>query len=242
MTVPTWLAATPGATPLASQVNQFLVSHAATYVYSGALKADEGTVGSGFTGSAGQWVAQSFTTAPGQAGTGYVIITASVTGTPVPWTFSVQASVSGAPSGTALASTPVPHEFVSATAEGVGIVLPVSGLTASATYWLVAAPAGDVSDYFDWAKSNQSSGASISTDGSTWTSQSYGLTYSWYDNSPVPPLAGIWEDAGARWTAYVNAGGLLTQVQEFTAGQTPAGYVASTRDLTYSGSLLTGMA
>lgn len=243
LTTPTWLAATAGSRPLAGQVNQFLVSHATTYVWSGTLRANQVTAGSGSASSVNQYIAQSFTTASGQTATGYVLVSASVAGTPPPWTFSIQASASGAPSGTPLASTPVPHEFVPATAGGVAVILPVSGLTASATYWLVASPAGGHASAFTWTGSNQSSGCSLSPDGVTWAPQPFGMVYAVYDATPLPPLAGTWEDSGARWSvcAYASVPGKLATVSEFTTGQ-DGGYAASSRALSYSGALLTGVA
>lgn len=240
--MPTWFAATPGQLPLAGQVNQFLVSHAAAFVQAGTRQAAQTTAGSGTVSSVSQWIAQSFTTSAAQTATGYVVVTASAAGTPVPWVVSIEASSSGTPSGAPLASTPVPYQFVPATAGAVTVILPVSGLSPSTTYWLVAAAAGDTGDFFAWSKSNASSGAATSVDGSSWSPQSYGMLYQVYDNSLTPPLTGIWEDSGARWTSYGYTSGRVSSVSEFTLGQTAAGYVASVRTLSYSGTQLTGAA
>ena len=223
-------------------MNQFLTSHSAAFVQAGTRQAAQTTAGSGFASSPNLWIAQSFTTSAGQTATGYVVLTASVAGTPVPWSISIEASSSGTPSGAPLASTPVPYQFVPATSGLVTVILPVSGLTASTTYWLVAAAAGDVSDYFEWYKSSATSGAATSVDGSSWSPQAFGMLYQVYDNSLTPPWTGIWEDGGARWTSYGYSSGRVSAVSEFTSGQTPAGYVASVRSLSYSGSLLTGVA
>jgi hypothetical protein len=243
MTAPAWLAATSGYPALAGQVNQFLASHAVTYVYTGALQANQGTAGSGSVASDGTWIAQSFTAASGQTTAGYVTVTAAVTGSPAPWTVSLEAdNGSGAPSGTVLASAAAPKEFMSGTAAAVTVMLPYSGLTPSARYWIAAAAAGDASDYYAWSKSNQASGASTAPDGVTWTAQSYGLLYQVFDGTPVQPLAGTWEDSGARWTVLSYTSGQLTRIREYTAGQAANGYAVSARTLSYSGSALTGVA
>jgi hypothetical protein len=227
---------------LAGQVNQYLVSHAATFVQAGTRQAAQTTVGSGFASSVNQWIAQSFTTSASQTATGYVTVTASATGTPPPWTFSIQASSSGTPSGAPLVSAPVPHEFVPSPSGLVTVILPVSGLSPSVTYWIVASSSGDVSDNFAWYKSNQVSGAATSTDGSSWSPQSFGMLYQVFDGSLTPPLTGVWEDSGARWTLYGYSSNRVSSVREFTTGQTAGGYAASVRGLSYSGGLLTGVA
>ena len=242
MVVPTWQAAVPGSPALAGQVNQFLVSHAATFVQAGTRQASNTTVGSGFASSVSQWIAQSFTTASTQTATGYITVVATATGSPPPWTFSIQASSAGTPSGAPLASTPVPHEFIPSPSGLVTVILPVSGLSPSTTYWIVAAASGDASDNFSWYKSTASSGAATSTDGSSWSPQAYGMIYQVYDGSLTPPLTGIWEDSGARWTLYGYNSGRVSSVSEFTAGQSAPGYVASVRALSYSGTQLTGAA
>ena len=48
--------------------------------------------------------------------------------------------------------------------------------TPSTTYWVVMKAAGDVSDYYTWLKSTLTSGASTSTNGTTWT-----VTKQWID-------------------------------------------------------------
>ena len=242
MPIPPWLAATSGSAGQAGQVNQFLGAHAVTYLYAGALAASQTTLGSGSVNSNSLWIAQSFTTAVSQTAVGYVMIAAGVTGSPAPWTVSLQAGSSGAPSGTPLVSASFPKEFANASLNFRTVLLPVTGLTPGTQYWIVAAGGGDPSDYYTWNKSNQVSGASTSPDGVTWTAQSYGLLYQVYDTTPVLPLTGTWEDSGARWTSYTYTSGQLTGLEEYTAGQTAGGYTASKRALSYSGGLLTGVA
>jgi len=237
---PAWLGATSGYNAYAGQINQFLGVHAISYIYQGVETAIEPTLGSGTVSSDGLYVAQSFATAAGQTAIGYVTAEVGVTGSPGPLAVSVQASSGGAPSGTALVTTMLPEELAGTPAS---VMLPVTGLTAATTYWIVFAAAGDASDYFTLYKSNQTSGVSTSANGTSWTAQAYGIVYAVYDQSPVAPLAGTWEDSGARWTALAyNGSGQLSGLKEFTTGQSAAGYTASSRALSYSGTLPAGVA
>jgi hypothetical protein len=240
--VPSWQAPTAGFSALAGQVNQFLGTHAVTYVPTGVKQAAQGTAGSGLVTSNGLWIAQSFATASGQTAIGYVQVTMQVAGSPSPLSVSIQASAAGAPSGTALVQSPLPKEFLGGFPASVSVMLPVTGLTASTTYWIVTAAQGDVSDFFAWSKSNQVTGASTSTNGTAWTAQAYGLLYAVWDQSAVQPLAGTWEDSGARWTALSYTAGQVTGLNEYTAGQSANGYAASSRALSYSGGALAGVA
>lgn len=243
MAAPAWQAATTGYQALAGSVNQLLLAHAVTYVYTGAEQASQGTAGSGSIAGNSLYLAQSFTMGASQTTTGYAVLKIGLTGSPSPWTISLEAdNGSGAPTGTALVSTQVPKEFTATGGGEVTVILPATGLTASGAYWLVAAAQGDSGDHYRWFKSNQTSGASTSPDGVTWTAQTYGFLFEVFDGSPVLPLAGTWEDSGDRWTSLSYTSGQLTGLGEFTVGQTANGYVASTRTLSYSGALLTGVA
>jgi len=242
MSAPVWLGATTGYDGQAGQVNQFLASHAVTYLYQGVQKSAQITSAAGTQASNGLYIAQSFTTASGQTVTGYVMVYAAVAGSPAPWVISLQSDNSSAPSGTVLSSSAVPKEFATGIGGWVSVPLPATGLSASTRYWIVATAVGDSSDKYTWQKSNQVSGCSTSTNGTAWTAQAFGLMYQVYDQTPTTPLAGTWEDSGARWTWMTYTTGMLTGLEEYTAGQTADGYTASNRTLSYSGSLLTGVA
>lgn len=242
MATPAWLAATANAATKAGQVNQFLGSHAAALVYAGTVQAQQVTAGSGSTSSNGLYIAQSFTTAAAQTTIGRVILTLAKTGTPPPISLSIQANVSGHPSGTPLVSTLIPPEFITGSAQTYPV--PVTGLTASTTYWIVLNADGDASNFVSWSKSNQTSGASTSTNGTTWTPQTYGLLYQVFDgslNTSFPPVH-TWEDSGARWSLFgYSATQQATALWEYTAGQTATGYLASQRALTYTAGQLTSI-
>lgn len=237
MTTPTWSGATAGNRALAGQINQFLGTHATTYIYTGTSIAAQLTTGAGSTASDNLYVAQSFTTGTNTA-IGRVILAVAITGTPNPLTLSVQANNSGAPSGTPLVVTIIPPSLYSGSATSVSIPLPVTGLTASTTYWIVANAVGDVSDFFSFSRSNQTSGASTSPTGVTWTAQTYGLIYSVFNQGMNLPLTHTWEDSNARWTGLTsNANGTIATITECTTAQlsgTTPQYVYSKRTLSYT--------
>lgn len=236
MTAPIYQAATTGSAPRAAHVNQLLGTHAVTYLYAGAQQGGQTTLGSGSANTNGLYLAQSFT-AGSTFSLGRVVLTLALTGAPVTTTVSIQTSTGTAPSGTALVSTTLPPAMVPASAGTVSIPLPCS-LTSGTAYWIVVSSAGDASDFYTWSKSNQVSGASTSTNGTSWTAQSYGFYYSLWDQSAVPPLAHSYDDAGARWTTWGWTGAEPTALTEYTAGQTASGYMTSSRSLSYSGGAL----
>lgn len=234
MTTPNWIAATQGQVPLAAHPNQLLGSHAITYIYNGFLYAVEGILGGGGVNSNSLYIAQSFTVDANISAGRVLLNFAAVTGTPTaPTTLSVHTNSGSAPSATALVTTVVPPMFLN-NSGNVSVPIPCS-LTASTTYWLVLSPTGDASDYVSWLKSNQTSGASTSTNGTSWTAQTYGLVFALYDQTPVPPLHHTWEDGGIRWTStwFAATAGEMNILQEYTVGQTAGDYVYSSRTLTY---------
>ena len=243
MNAPVWQGATTGSNGAAGQVNQFLAAHAVTYLYQGKLQSSQQTAGGSGINSTSLWLAQKFTMPGGVTASGYVMIRAAIAaGSPPVWPVTLQADNSGAPSGTPLVSASLPKEFLSLSLAWIPVPLPVTGLTPGAVYWIVAQQAGDSGNHYDWFESNQTSGASTSSNGSTWAAQTFGFMYQFYDQAATLPLAGTFEDSGARWTWLSYTAGALTGVQEYTAGQTAAGYTAASRTLSYSGTLLTGVA
>lgn len=237
MATPAWKGASSGSAPLAGQINQFLGAHAATFVYTGAEKDNQSTAGSGAVNSNSLWIAQSFT-AGSTYTSGRVVLTLAATGTPAPWSLSVQSTTAGAPSGTVVGGpVSLPPGFVSGSAAAVSIPLQAA-LSSGVEYWIVAAAAGDVSDFFAWSKSNQASGASTSTNGTTWTAQTYGLLFQAWDNTSVPPLVHTLEDSAARWTTWAfNAQGTPSKLSEYTVSQAANDYVQSVRSFTYTNGL-----
>lgn len=252
VTTPAWLAATAGQPQVAGQVNQFLGTHASIVLYAAVQTAAQATAGGASTSTNGLYLAQQFTTAVGQTAVGYVLVpvtTTTPTGSSLATTtLSLYANSAGAPSGAALVSTTLTAEYANLASGGTATVpviypLSVTGLTASTTYWLVLAAAGNVSNSYTWYRSNQASGASTSPTGATWTAQTYGFKYQVFDQTASGLQVATREDAGARWTASsYTAAGLISTYAEYTAGQSAAGYLQSFRTFSYSGGLLTGVA
>lgn len=240
MATPNWIGATVAQPPLAAQVDQFLGTHAITYLYTGASGGGQTTLGSGSVNSNGLYIAQSFTAVANYNLGRVVLAFSTVTGSPtVPTTVSIQTSSGGAPSGTALVTTTVPPQFL---VSNVSIPVPCA-LTSGAVYWIVLAAVGDGSDYVSWLKTNQTSGASTSTNGTSWTAQTYGLYYAVWDQETFLPLTHTWEDGGARWTAELYTGvNELSSLREYTVAQGAGQYVSSSRALTYSGTSLVSVA
>lgn len=231
MTTPAYIGATAGQPSLANQVNQFLGTHPASFIYTGVSLGGSPTLGSGGVNSNGLYVGQEMTPGTTQA-VGRMVLTASVTGTPGPLTVTLQTNNAGAPSGTVLASTVVPYNYFPAAAGQVSIPLPIT-LTASTAYWLVFNAVGDASDFYTLDKSNATSGVSTSTNGTSWTGQTYGIYYVRWDQSVVTPLLHTWEDSGARWTYYTSASNqTLTGAQEYTVAQGTNNFVWSSRTYT----------
>jgi hypothetical protein len=149
----------------------------------------------------------------------------------------------GAPSSTILGTTTLASEYVATGPATSVIPMPVTGLTASTTYWIVLSATGDSTHHFNWSKSNQVSGTSTSPDGITWTPQAYGSLYEVWDQtiSGIQPII-LWEDSGARWVwLNYNADDTVATIAEYTAGQTTTGYMQSFRNLTYSGGSITAV-
>jgi hypothetical protein len=218
-------------------------------LYAATQTAAQATAGATSTNTSGTWLAESFTTAVGQTQIGYVIVpvrTASVTAANLaPTTLRLYANSGGAPTGAPLASVTITLEYATTAVLNTPIIypLPVSGLTASTTYWLVTPAAGNGTDHYNWYRSNQASGASTSANGTTWAAQAYGFQYRVFDQSATGLLTSTWDDSGARWTATTyNATQQISTYAEYTAGQTATGYLQSLRTYTYSSGMLASIA
>jgi hypothetical protein len=242
---PNWQAATSGSAANAGHVNQFLGTHNSNIIYTGTQTAVQSTAGSGSTHSDTVYIAQSFATTASQTTIGHVTINVgSTTGSGsnlAPTTVGIYANSAGAPTGSALVSTTITAEYAFNGPAALVIPLPVTGLSISTTYWIVLGIAGNSTYYYGWSKSNQVSGTSTSTNGTTWSAQAYGSLYAVYDLTASGRLVATWEDSGNRWVWYSIDGTTqqLTQLAEYTAGQTSSGYLQSFKSLTYSGNAVT---
>ena len=124
----------------------------------------------------------------------------------------------------------------------ITIPLPITGLTPLANYHIVTQIVGTSSHYYTWQRSNQTSGAATSANGTSWTNQTYGLMYQVYDTSSNGQLLSIFEDNGARWTDFTyNVNGSINQISQYTVAQTSASYLQTVGTLSYTNGLLTGV-
>lgn len=248
VTTNTWLGATSGQTPLAAQPNAFLGIHATQYGYAGAQIASQTTAGSGGTASNGLWIAQSFTTGVGQTSISRIKMGLSANsnlGSQLgPMTVGIYANSAGAPTGSALLTVQATAEYVSPAPALVMFPMPLTGLTASTQYWIVSQPAGGVSFQYTWNKSNQTSGTSTSTNGTSWTAQTYGSIFQVFDQTITGSLEYLWVDNGARWVLFYysgpTAGTELINVAEYTTSQN-GGYQQGFRTLGYVNGILQGV-
>lgn len=251
MTTPVWQAPTSGQPPLATHVNQFVSVHSIKNIYTAVQTSSATTNGTAHSNSNGQYMAQSFTTLAGQTTIGYIsapIGSYNSSGANLgPLTISLYANSGGAPTGSPLVSVVAATEYVQSITGGTDTVyvsypLPITGLTGGGIYWIVTSPVGDATNHYTWRQSTSIGGASFSTNGITWTPQSFGLQYRVFDQTASGPLVHTWEDSGARWsyTAY-NANNTVSRYSEYTTGQTTAGYLSSSRALTYTTNKLTAV-
>ena len=246
---PSWLGATSGSLPVAGQVNQFLGTHNSQYLYAGVQQAAQTTLGSVETASNGVYMAQSFTTGASQTAVGYVSMplgsTVASGSSLAPIALGLYANSGGAPGGSPLVTVTATTEYMFLASGGgtasAFLLYPLPAtVTPSTEYWLVTAPMGSSTFHYHWYQSNQTSGASTSTTGSSWSAQAYGFAYRVFDQSASGLLTATFEDSGARWTALTyNSLSQIASLAEYTVGQTASGYTQGYRALTYSNGLLT---
>lgn len=244
---PTWTAATAGAPTFAGQINQFTVGHSAVLVYSGTQRAAQSTGTGVYSASNGQYMAQSFTTAASQTTIGQAWLQVStVGGSPVtqsipPLTLSLYASFNGSPTGAALGSVSVDEQYVYNATFWVQFPLAVGGLAPSTIYQLVLSAVGTSTNYYVWQHSNQVSGASLSPDAATWTTQAFGMMYQVFDGGVTGNLMFLVEDSGARWTSIsYDSANRVSALTEYTTAQGATPF-QSARTFTYSGARLIGV-
>jgi hypothetical protein len=245
-----WLAASAGYKPQPGQINQFLGAHNSSWIYTGNNTQAAQETGSGlYVSTASQYLSQSFLTGSTQTTIGVVYLQISavggspVTATIAPLAVSLYASAAGLPTGAALASGTVGEVAVYSGAFWLPVPIAVAGLTPSTVYQLVVSPAGSSTAYYAWQRSNQTSGASTSTSGTAWSGQAYGFMFQVHDQTGTTwPPRFLLDDGGARTTAFTyNAAGQLLTITEQVVTQS-GGVQYSQRTLTYSGTLLTGVA
>lgn len=237
MPSPTWYAAKAGQRGNSGQVSQMLLSHNTQFVYHGTEFSSQATTGSGTVTGTSLYVAQTFTTGSSTTTIGRINLTGFVTGAPSLLTLTIQANNGGVPSGAPLVTTMVPTSWLNTSNNTYTFPLPCTGLTVSTQYWIVVSWTGTTGNVYTFTQSNQTSGALTSTNGSTWTTQAYGILYGVYDQTLSLPLIHTWEDDGNRITWLpTNAAGYIGSLEEFTQDPSGASGLYSFRNITYSGS------
>lgn len=248
MATPSWLAASAGSRADAGAITQFLGTHNAQWTYSGQLLESQQATGiAEYVSLASTYYCQTFATGASQTAIGRVALQVStVGGSPSsavisPLTVSLYAALSGLPTGAALASATLAEPYLYAQPFWVSVPLTVSGLSPSSLYCLVVSGLSTGSGYYVWQQSSQVTGAATSPDGAAWSLETYGLMYQVYDQTASGQITSIVEDDGARIATFAYTAGLLTGLTEYTAAQ-DGSTLTSTRTLSYSNGLLTGVA
>lgn len=204
---PNWQGAVAGQPGTAGQVNQFLGGHSSSVSYGGTLAVHSGSGAAIYDETYNQYLAETFTTTSTQTSVDYVQLQLStVGGSPLTAlipaiTVTLVADAFGVPGTTPLASVSLQSTYVYSAPFWVTAPLSAT-VTPSTAYWVTVNPVGSTSAYYVWQRSVDAAGASVSTDGVSWMSQSHGLMYRVFaqgdSNNGSPTL--INEDSGARLT------------------------------------------
>jgi hypothetical protein len=262
MPTPNWLAAVTGQTAFASQVNQFLGTHDIQYGYGGAAFDANGGTATGTlntnTGSAAQWVAQSFTTAAsgvGSTASSRIEFHLSLAGTGADMSVEVRDDNAGVPANTApRLSYTFPLDFLTSTDTQFSLPIPQTGLTASTKYWVVFDGTSNTTNFNKigrFAAVASKHAFTSSTGTGSWVDSTFTAMYVAFANGTptvnanASALVNTFEDNGARWTMYALNGsmgyagspsGSIAKVYEYTTGS-----LRSVRTLGYTGGILTSV-
>jgi hypothetical protein len=226
MPSPNWSAAVAGTRGDSGQISQVMLGHNVQLVYAGTRFSSQTTAGSGTVTGNSLYVAQSFTTGASTTAVGRITLTGFVTGNPSLLNLS-----------TPLVTTLSPVSWMNTSNNTYTWPLPVTGLSVSTQYWIVASWTGSTGNTYTFTQSNQTSGTSTSTNGTAWTAQAYGIEYQVYDQTQTLPLTHTWEDNGMRITWLpVNTAGYIGSIEEFTQTVSETSGLYSYRNINYSGS------
>lgn len=251
VTTPIWQGASAGFAANAGHVNQFLGTHSSSFILSGAtLQSSQATGHSGqaaFTDSVTYYISQTIVTTASQTTIGSLGLQLNVVGgspslTLVPpITVSLYADLLGSPTGSPLATTTISGQYVYSSSFWVQVPLVVSGLTPLTNYHIVTSLTGNSNHYYAWQRSNQSSGAATSTNGTTWVNQSYGMMYQVYDQNGTGVVTFVYDDGGSHWVRFTyNTNGSVATITEHTATQSGSS-LDSSATLTYTNGLMTSL-
>lgn len=249
MAVPSYLAAVAGNPGRPGQINQLLVGHTTAHVYAGGIWASQTTAGSGSVATNGTWLAQSFVAGNAQTSLGQVWLQVGTVGgsgssaTITPLTVSLYPSSGNLPIASAsLATTTLAEQFVFGAGTWLQVPFAFTAISPNTTYQIVIHAAGTSGAHYTVNKSNQTSGASTSPDGVTWTAQAYGFLYQIYDLTVSGTLQYLLSEQGSRWTNFTyDALNRVSTITDNTVAQDGSN-AYYTRTLSYTSGALTGVA
>lgn len=250
VSIPVLQAATTGFRGTAGHVNQFFGAHQSRFMYKGSVTTQQATGAASYVSTQNTYLAQLFTVPGGQTTIGSVNVQINaVGGSPTltlipPLTVGLFATVGSVPTGSALVSVTLPSTYVYSSPFWVSIPVQLFGVTTGSVYAIVVTAAGTATHYYAMQQSNQTSGAATSPDGVTWTAQTYGFMYQVLDQSSAGngQVLTIYEDNGARVTQFTyNTNGTVASIVETTLSQSSSAPLTSTRTLSYTNGVLTGV-
>ena len=253
MTVSNWRAPASSNTALATDIDQFLGTHAVTYLYQGASQqtgaaSTTGTLNTN-TGAATQWIAQPFTTGGSQTTLTRVELRFTIQGTGADLTIDLQTNNAGNPAGTLVsASTTLifPLDFLPGSVATVSFPLNATGLSTSTKYHIVVHGTASTTNYAKLDDGTTVTNAALtSANGSSWATAGKSLVFTTYAGVNGN-LIHTWEDSGARWSGleYANTGTTAappSKIREYTTA-TVATVGRSLRTMTLTSGALTSIA
>ena len=234
MTSPTWAAATPGQATLSGQVNQFLSTHTASFIYQGtAINSVTAGSSSDALGANGQLA---FRFSSGSVASALnlsrVSLALGATNAGCDVYMTLQGDTGGGPDGNILASCYIPAEWLlsgqqsSIPSYGFPLVYSMSSLS---YYNIVLSPvptatslASGVNDVV-LTRSTATTGAYV-YNGISWAAKSYGYSIQLYSTlqsattASTQNLTNVYEDNGALHKRYqYNGSNLISVAQEWAA-------------------------
>ncbi len=227
MSTSTWAEAIAGQAATASQYNNLLGVHPSRLFYEGTVIASNTTAEATFQYSNANWVAQPFVLSGTTVDAVQVYCKKAGTGADV--TISLRADSAGSPSASSIISRTFPAEFPDTTSRWVTFPLYASGLTASATYWIVISMGGDGTNRLVTSMSGSATPyAKTSVNGSSWSATSTQMMFKVHQGNNGMKYIGWEEDSGARLGELrYNADARVDRVAEYV------GTFRNVRTLTY---------
>jgi len=243
MANPNWTAATPGQATLAGQINQFLVPHSSTFIYTGSAVNVNVPIGttqdSLVTNNA---LAYRFFSSSSQT-ISRVVLGLVITNSGSDVLLTLQGDSGAGPNGTVLASCYIPAEWLSTSNAAIypNTGFPLSYTLSGSTYYNIVLQTvnqnSTSSNATSWIRANSVvlTGAYTQNASGTWTPQTYGYTVGLYGGTSGA-LQLVSDDSQSKMTGYTyNGSSQITMIKEWVAKTGPvnllsrddAGFTAS---------------